>query len=68
MLEWKERPRSITLTANGVTADVWPIIDHAGRKIWTWTTRRDDTGVYTNKGGELTQDAACEAALRFMNV
>ena len=65
MIEWQKLPRSISYSANGFEADVWPFM--TTKKVFKFTVI-NSAGVYVDCGIASTQDEACERALLAMKV
>ena len=67
--QWQRLPRSLRYECDGLALDVWDRGQVAvfGRgpdpRRWRWTVMQTCDGVYTHAGQELSQEAACKAAL-----
>ena len=71
MLEWRTLPRSIRLETPEVALDVWRTC-HIPNPLnalepathpYRWTAFDRVSGCYLGSGREVSQDAACEAAV-----
>lgn len=66
MIEWKRYPRSLRFENAEVICDVWPFMYEVKKYIYNVCDAK--TGVYIATGIELTEDEACEAALKMAKI
>jgi hypothetical protein len=71
MIEWKKLPRSIRFENQEIACDVWAVAvasyDGAVRR-YKYTVYNKITKSYIDNGTELTEDKACEKALKMAKV